>query len=462
MNAFCVLFKLALSDLIFFLIFFFQGQPPLTVEMRYLSLSIIFPPSPSQPTTPSTPSTPNLSTKTAFILAAASNGLVDLFALPLDPGLRVPSMCHSWTQVATLQYNTSPVLSVQGLVLKGNVCGNNTGGNATGAATARDGPVDHVQHLQEESANMAAADFESVKAQDVSGMHRYAAFSAGTDGSLAIWDISSCIEDYLRNAIAGTARGTSAAQNKGTASGVSSWRSVALQPLAVISGVHQSGVNGMSAAQVPCTYSTTPAMSALQEDELNLNSASPPSGIAAAQAMVATVGDDQALCASLFNFQWIISTQEESGNNQDASGTLLCTLRCQTKESNAHSSAARDVWTDGGNAYSVGLDHKVRQWELNVQNKAAQEGPNLPPSGKQNSSSIDSGCGGCGGAALEDDVGSIISEKDCVLEIRETGCVVTQVLEPAAIDVAVLADENKRGAAVVAVAGRGLQVLSWQ
>lgn len=376
--------------------------------------------------------------------------------MPLDPGSRGPSLCNSWQQVATLEYHASPVLSVQSLVLSGRYhvtpsseCTDDT---STGSGTGSGSLGKDLEDKQ----------FLEFKERSIGMMHRCVAFSAGTDGSLAVWDLSSCIEEYLQ-ATAGTAGHS---RSSGGSSGVSpsSWKSTVLKPIAVFSGVHQSGVNGMSAAQIPCGDPSPmpPAVHAEQSIKTPsscLPSPSSTSAVALAEAMVVTVGDDQALCASLLCFQWVNSHgQKELGKGDTNDSSMLCTLRCQTREPNAHSSAARDVWTDGFIAYSVGLDQKVRQWKLEVQKKEAQGAAELQSGGSNAKAGAVCNVEASGG----DGVGGC----DCVLEIIETGCIVTQVLEPAAVDVAPAGREGgKKSGSVgtmVAVAGRGLQVLDWR
>ncbi|KAG7674426.1 hypothetical protein KSW81_000081 [Nannochloris sp. 'desiccata'] len=339
-----------------------------------------------------------------------------LLAIPLDPGIYQEggptSLAGTWHLVALLQYHTCPVISTQTLNPK--LCG--AGGDNYNSC--------------------------------------YVAFSAGTDGACAVWDLSSCIQAYL----AQQRQAQYVFKQGEQAKGINNWKAHNLHPISVISSVHQSGINGMSAAQINSDYSLTTSSS-------SLSSGGAPAGTAATHAavMLVTVGDDQGLTASLVTFT--LSNSEDllsATNNMTLSSpsatavpspsppltVLECTLNAQVKEPNAHSSAARDVWTDGETAFSTGLDQKVRKWE--IERFSMNDG---------NSAGVHRGGGGGGNSVS--------------LRIKETGCVVTQVLEPLSLDVAVVSPnsttENGIGGGgsstavvmKVAVAGRGLQVIEW-
>ncbi|KAL4518599.1 hypothetical protein Ndes2437B_g00690 [Nannochloris sp. 'desiccata'] len=383
-----------------------SGKPISAIENRYLAISAIVPTN-----SPNSPSPTH-----AFILAGCSNGPIELLAIPLDPGIYQEggptSLAGTWHLVALLQYHTCPVISTQTLNPK--LCG--AGGDNYNSC--------------------------------------YVAFSAGTDGACAVWDLSSCIQAYL----AQQRQAQYVFKQGEQAKGINNWKAHNLHPISVISSVHQSGINGMSAAQINSDYSLTTSSS-------SLSSGGAPAGTAATHAavMLVTVGDDQGLTASLVTFT--LSNSEDllsATNNMTLSSpsatavpspsppltVLECTLNAQVKEPNAHSSAARDVWTDGETAFSTGLDQKVRKWE--IERFSMNDG---------NSAGVHRGGGGGGNSVS--------------LRIKETGCVVTQVLEPLSLDVAVVSPnsttENGIGGGgsstavvmKVAVAGRGLQVIEW-
>jgi len=365
-----------------------QGKPISSIENRYLAISAIV------------PTSINSSPTHAFVLAGCSNGPVELLAIPLDPGNTEEggptSLAGTWHLVALLQYHTCPVISTQTLNpdLKGP-----RGGNT----------------------------------------FFYVAFTAGTDGACAVWDLSSCIQAYLAQQGQAECISRQGDQEKG----VKNWEAHYLQPVFVVSNLHQSGINGMSAAQLKSDYPPTTSPS----------SGGAPAGTAAAHAevMLVTVGDDQGLTASLVtitpsNAEELLSATKKMSSSPPPPPPLLleCTLTAQVKEPNAHSSAARDVWTDGKVVFSTGLDQKVRKWHIEI---FSTEG---------NSAGIHGG-----------------GVDTFILKVKETGCVVTQVLEPLSLDVAVVAAPNNTtknsrtdnssaaGAMKVAVAGRGLQVIEW-
>jgi hypothetical protein len=278
----------------------------------------------------------------------------------------------------------------------------------------------------------------------------YVAFTAGTSGECAVWDLSSCVDSYLafdkeHHPHLRQEQQEQAENGFHHEKQTMKWETCELRPISVISEIHQSGINGMSAAQV---YNGGPAGGGA-------------GGAAAlyAEVMVVTVGDDQSLTASLVtitqstlekliipdveNFS-LSSMSEAAAAPSPPLSPLQCTLIAQVKEPNAHSSAARDVWTDGKLAFSTGLDQKVRRWEIDR--------------------FYTENCSGSGSGGGAHDTN--------VLKINETGCVVTQVLEPLTLDVAVVGDRtkdsdigNSTAASVVkmkvAVAGRGLQVIEW-
>lgn len=209
---------------------------------------------------------------------------------------------------------------------------------------------------------------------------------------------------------------------------------------------------------------------------------------------IVTGGDDQALSATLLHVP------------QGSSPPVLLARLCLP---NAHSSAIRGVWTNGGVAFSVGLDQRVRAWRLgvtapegmpaaaaatvaaqpavfasggsggdcSVESRVAQ-GPGLvvgmePGEGAGSDSgslldeleafeAMEMGAAQLGGSNCERGEGSSsgAGPSGWRLEVQEVGCQITQALEPAAIDV--VAVEGGEGMLGVAVAGRGTELLRWQ
>jgi len=199
--------------------------------------------------------------------------------------------------------------------------------------------------------------------------------------------------------------------------------------------MHQSGVNGLSAAAVPSQ--AVAANSGVNGCPLS------------ARVILATAGDDQSLCFSVLKFtivRWSemgVGLPDAGAGTEGDSGELhhcCCEKIGQAREADAHSSAVRDVWTDGSAAFSIGLDQRVRKWALHLHatNQANQQQQ--------------------GGGGLPTPPSSARSDECCFLEYEEVGVAVVQVLEPQALDVVGTSDEGYR----VAVGGRGLQVLTWQ
>lgn len=195
--------------------------------------------------------------------------------------------------------------------------------------------------------------------------------------------------------------------------------------------------------------------------------------------LAVTGGDDQALCATL------LGCPPGGG----------CEVLAQARLPNAHSSAIRGVWTDGRLAFSVGLDQRVRAWRLEA---AGLNQDPAAPRELQHAAAGGSGAGGlaagAGGIEVDEgaDVESLLVELQQLeaaagagraaaaagggaagtLAVREAGCCVTQVLEPAALDAMPVPVVKGGGAAgggcgnaaeyLVAVAGRGTEVLRWR
>ena len=146
-------------------------------------------------------------------------------------------------------------------------------------------------------------------------------------------------------------------------------------------------------------------------------------------------------------------------------------IRAVTQVINAHSSAVRGVWTDGRLAFTTGLDQRVRCWRLAgslvwqpahvVNNGAGALRRQLPPG-------CPTGAQGAGAAANISDAsdgtkvppaseGCSAEKQGVLLQLLQAGSIVSQVLEPACLTVAAVSASRF----VVAAAGRGLQVLTW-
>ncbi len=357
----------------------------------------------------------------AFILCGCSNGPAELRSIPLDlsentqkeeGGRKTTSFVGTWPLVALLQYHTCPVISTQ----------------------------------------ILNPSFNEIEGKSRS----YVAFTAGTDGACAVWDLSSCIEGYLA-----VTDHHSGKQQQGQTS-ADTWETVTIPPISVITNVHQSGINGMSAAQVINNDTKNDSFS---------NGSGSPAAAAHAEVMVVTVGDDQGLTASLVNLTQSNSEEGVLSDNMKSMAitataaspppaplsTLECTLSAQVKEPNAHSSAARDVWTDGHIAFSTGIDQKVRKWQIDRMYHTEKKDCNGGGSGRDNN--------------IDATTRSDVENETVSLRITETGCVVTQVLEPLTLDVAVVttsknnitaeAEETAVVKHKVAVGGRGMQVIEW-
>lgn len=138
-------------------------------------------------------------------------------------------------------------------------------------------------------------------------------FSGATDGSICIWDVGSIAKDYI-DATAG-------------------WVEQMVSPLHVLHGVHQSGINCIAVAntRIPGEFIGFQIISG---------------------------GDDQKLvCIELMLNPGFRSTV------------------CDAK--NAHSSAVWGLWTDGDLVYSVGLDQKVRCWQVDGEQISENPGDSL-------------------------------------------------------------------------------------
>ena len=399
--------------------YYLQDTIPLSVELRYMAVSVL------------------IHDGCAFILAAAANSTIDVFALPLerdanggDSANKHDSLCQTWQKIAALKHHTSPVLSLQSLCLSENT--HSPSSSAMGTTTTS-------------SSSSGADDFP-----------QYVAFSAATDGSIAVWNLSACIQSFFLDRRSSSSGSTPAgAMHQEDHVPPAAAAAAVLSPVIVLSGVHQSGINGMSAVEIQIRKDSklVPAGDSLADDAATLPSSSVDAAAAAAAAefdgnsvMVATVGDDQALVATLLQFSSsgnllkaeMNGTTATATNDDDDDAIFGCALLGQERELNAHSSAARDVWTDGDVIFSVGLDQRIRRWKLK-----------------------------CGILHVHDNDGDRVQ-----IEIEETGCEVVQVLEPASVDVLRGVKEESennggdggnlvRSTTRVVVAGRGLHVMEW-
>jgi WD40 repeat protein len=159
-----------------------------------------------------------------------------------------------------------------------------------------------------------------------------------------------------------------------------------LTPIQVLQRTHQSGVNALDVAAVVGTENPTPYT-----------------------LFVVSGGDDQAIGVNVIT----LSNSNNDHNNNQATVNHVT----QAKVECAHSSAVKGIWTDGCHIVSVGLDQRVRRWNIIIHNNT--------------------------------DNGNITKAHDDV-HIKEKGWYTSQCIEPAAVDV----DGD-----YIAVAGRGCQLL---
>lgn len=153
---------------------------------------------------------------------------------------------QAWTSLAELRHHTCPAISLAHLP-----------GDATGL---------HAGHPAAESAS-----------------GRQLLFSGGTDGGIAIWDVSTAVA-------AAADRSSDAAACAGGALAVAQ-----LAPVTVLQGVHQSGVNSLAAAWLP-SHSRCSAQHAVSDAA---TAAAAPAAPSAAReprtAVLVSGGDDQAI-----------------------------------------------------------------------------------------------------------------------------------------------------------------------
>lgn len=182
------------------------------------------------------------------------------------------------------------------------------------------------------------------------------------------------------------------------------------------------------------------------------------------QLLLLTGGDDQALCLALLRL-------DSSPAGCTCAEVLRLSIPC------AHASALRSLWlsqpeqgpADGAPAataaaFTLGLDQQLRCWRLGIgpprqpaqQQAAAAPGPDVAASGLP---ALD---------ASPDGSSTVVRSSDGAwsLQAAEAGCRYTQVVEPAALDVAPLPVPGTPSRSscryLVAVAGRGTEALTWQ
>ncbi|GAB4818244.1 hypothetical protein N2152v2_005290 [Parachlorella kessleri] len=393
----------------------------------------------------------------AFVVAASSDTSLSLLASHLAQ--RGQHANRAWQPVAALRHHRSPVLSTAHVEVPAGL----------------DVPANDVWQL-------SGPGDDCGRRSCGQGDSRHVVLSGATDGGLAAWDLSSIARQYLRHCEASTAQGTAAAT---AAAGdatrrrpAESWQEVDLGPSLALEGVHQSGINALAAVLIG-------------DDD---------------KVLAVTGGDDQALAFTLLQVS--------------PSTAVLAQLHLP----NAHASAVRAVWTDGTLAFSTGLDQRVRAWQIALVAPAGHEGSaghaglGRPCGAADPGSDCDGRAGGSPASGLAaaasaswahippSDKGAELLSEVAALELQtgqqrwhgvglseafpsakgpaqlacssssdnrdtgsssgwslaaqEAGCCITQVLEPAALDVA--RQPGPGGAyLLVGVAGRGTEVLRW-
>lgn len=206
--------------------------------------------------------------------------------------------------------------------------------------------------------------------------------SGGTDGSLVVWNLAD-------NSLA--MRESGGDNNK------------EMHPAAIIPNIHQSGINDLSIFKM-----------SLFNDELNT-------------FLVVSAGDDQSVALTVLGMK--------VSNGQ---GGLITGLGSAVQK-NAHASSVRGIWADDkGTVFSVGLDQRVRRWQVYDSTRTLSNTK-------------------ADGTLLDTE-----RQGQDVVAIKEIGSVFTQVLEPSSIGV-----EVRKGASygthcyVIAIAGRGMEILRW-
>ena len=180
------------------------------------------------------------------------------------------------------------------------------------------------------------------------------AFTGATDGELAAWDLTA-LEDHLGpgpepDGLGGDANARAAAPS--------------LAPVALFPRAHQSGVNGIALAPPP------------------------PGAAAAGRALVASVGDDQAVRVALVAVHAATGPRERGGGARAAAtlpgsggsppvsgaspplGSLGVSELGVRVVAFAHSAAVKGVWLDprgGGTLATTSHDQRLRVWRVAVE-----------------------------------------------------------------------------------------------
>ncbi|GAQ90663.1 hypothetical protein KFL_006700010 [Klebsormidium nitens] len=198
-----------------------------------------------------------------------------------------------------------------------------------------------------------------------------------------------------------------------------------LAPVLIVDGAHQSGVNGLSVAAVSADVSDAPA-----------------DVRGSGRYVAVSGGDDQAIHTVYF---WV---------GVNAHGAVEVRLDGKRSLPLAHSSAVKDIWTDGSYAFSTGLDQRLRCWRLEAARSSPQKRPaTYPPGAAPGISPSPSLSNGHGphGSSVDGNPTDGYSDGQLV----EVSACVTDVPEAAALTV----ERTARGSYAVAVGGRGLQFL---
>ena len=305
-----------------------------------------------------------------------------------------------------------------------------------------------------------------------------------------------------------------AERSGGSADATGALAAAQLVPVAVLQGVHQSGVNSLAAAWLPShsagaaqQMAADAAAPAAAHGEPHANGTRSAADAAAAAAAAAACGlqtavlvsggDDQAVALTAVSVGAGPAAPQPLGAMADApaaadpvsdnsaapTAASAPSTHVQQHEAasyaaapaaaadisasapyrlpNAHASAVRGVCTDGDAVFSTGLDQRVRRWRIVAQfaDRTIRSGSSDGSRGGDGSSVLGSEASGfrARGAvaspqAAAESTGYAVSRWQLVGQAAE----VVQVLEPSCLAVAACGG----GKHVVAVAGRGLQMLT--
>jgi hypothetical protein len=270
----------------------------------------------------------------------------------------------------------------------------------------------------------------------------------------------------------------------------------AMSPVAALRGVHQSGVNDVSLAPVPESW---------RADGAALEAMS--AALGGAPVVLATAGDDQSLCVLLLSVAGGATDADRAPSVRPARGApagdgrggaagraaqrelpvesdscaASVAVAATARVPNAHSSALRAVWTDGRFVFSTGLDQRLRCWGVEFQLEGslqtdrraaaplstAQAAAQLAGAGPGSSAGFEAGdrvwwepsaWGRAEATGGEWEAHHGGSRAVVTVAVSELACAITQVLEPAMLDVLAVSRDEYR----IAVVGRGTQVLSFR